>query len=116
MTSPISDTTVGTADARTGQVTWNRPADKLRDKAESDYARIRGARALSDYAKRAMVASVYLKLKEDMDAAQSKAGIATAADLQFIRRQLFGIDDLIGRASGAEAATVSISFRDAQSR
>src|SRR5664279_3644207 len=116
MTSPISDTTVGTADARTGQVTWNRPADKLRDAAESAYARIRGARALSDYAKRAMVASVYLKLKEDMDAAQSKAGIATAADLALLKRKLYGVDDLIRGASNAEQATLQISFRDAQSR
>jgi hypothetical protein len=116
MTSPISDTVIGTADPRTGQVVWNRPADKLRDAAETAYARIRSARALSDYAKRAMVASVYLKLKEDMDAAQSKAGIATAADLALLKRKLYGVDDLIRGASNAEQATLQISFRDAQSR
>jgi hypothetical protein len=53
MTNPTSDTTVGTADARTGQVVWNRPAHKLRDKAEADYSRIRNSRALSAYAQRA---------------------------------------------------------------
>jgi len=116
MINPIGDTTVGTADPRTGQVVWNRPADKLRDAAEAAYSRIRSARALSEYAKRSQIAAIYLKLKEDMAAEQSRAGVASAADLDLIKRRLFGIDDLVRGASGAEAATVSISFRDAQSR
>ncbi|MGI8761312.1 MAG: hypothetical protein ACR2LF_08485 [Jatrophihabitantaceae bacterium] len=95
---------------------WDRPADQIRDRAEAAYTAIRNNGALSDTARQAMIAAVYLRAQADMAKLQETAGQASGAGLAALKRAVFGNEDLTAGASPAEQATIAVSFRDAQAR
>lgn len=99
-----------------GSPTWDRPADRLRSAAEARYDTIRNSAGLTPEATQSLLAQVYLRLVADMQALESRSNVAAVQDAAAIKRRLFGIDDLVGRANPADAATMAVSFRDAQDR
>ena len=117
MTSFFTDPTqVGTFNSDGALVMdYNRPADKLRQQAAVAYDRIRSS-SLSPDAQRILIAGVYSKLVDDMSALQQSTGTASAADVASLKRQVFGIDDVLGSSSPVNATSALVAFRDAQDR
>lgn len=115
MTS-FESSTAGTVNPATGQVVWNRPADRLREQYQAEIDGIRNRTALSLDAVRALMASTYVDYLGRMADLQRQAGVASAADIAAIKRRLFGIDAYLGNVTGADRASAELSFRDAQDR
>lgn len=109
-------TVMATVDPATGAVTWHRQADKLRDNAERQYQRVRDNKSLNLEAVRAFMAKIYLQLHDDMEVVARQSGVASQDQVAALNRRVFGVDDLLAKASAADKATVSISLRDAQDR
>lgn len=95
---------------------WDRPADTVRDGLNQQIERIRGHSELSTDALLSLVADAYLKGKAQLDGMNTNNPAQIAAQVAAVKRQAFGIDDLLAGSSQADRATMAMSFRDAQQR
>jgi hypothetical protein len=95
---------------------WDRPADEIRGDAERYYTSVRDNPDLTSDAKQRLIATKYVAIKQRLDALNSSEPSRKAADVETAKRAAFGIDDLLARTTPAEAAAISLSFRDAQAR
>jgi hypothetical protein len=100
----------------TAQPVWDRPADQVRDAFGRQADQIRANGDLNYQAIQRGIAKAWIRAKTQLDQLAAQSGTDKTADLADAKARAFGLPDILKGATAAEAASITMSFRDAQQR